>query len=380
MNRAHPEEILFVDIHKRQPGFTLHARFGCGPETVVLFGPSGAGKSMTLRSIAGLVRPDAGRITLRRDTLFDSDKHVDIRPQERRIGYVPQHFALFPHLTIGENIAFGLTRAGDGERRSTVDNLLELMRLRPWKDRYPREVSGGQQQRAALARALAIEPEVLLMDEPFTALEEELRAHLRQELIRIQATYRLPILIVTHNLADAYMLADRVVVFESGHVLQNGPREVVFRNPASPTVARMIGMTNIMPARVERQGKGLAAKWQELALPLPEAGQFQENDEVILGVRPEEIIVVRDKPPWRPPAEEIRIEATLISDAPQGMDHNLRFAPDPQRPNTNIQVRLPHPIFLRLRLAPGDRRTLAIRTRAIHLFNTEGEEQQENAS
>ncbi len=224
---------LEVDLDIQVSGFRVRPKFTAGAEIVVLFGPSGAGKSLTLRTLAGLVRPAAGRIRLNNRVLDDVERGIHLRPQDRRLGYVPQNYALFPHLTVFDNVAYGLRRAPAAERRPRVISLLERMRLENRADWRPGELSGGQQQRAALARALAPSPEILLMDEPLGAVEESLRMELREEVRRIQTQDQIPVVLVTHNLAEAYSLAERLVVIVEGVVRQSGNAS---RSSAAPPV------------------------------------------------------------------------------------------------------------------------------------------------
>ncbi len=202
--------------------FTLDSRFVCEDDCVVLFGPSGSGKSLTLQALAGLLRPDAGRVVVNGRVLFDSARGVDLPARRREVGYVFQDFALFPHLTLAQNVAFGLKRSffgllGRAERR-LVEETLDLFGLLPLKDMPPRRLSGGQKQRAALARALVRRPKLLLLDEPFSALDQPLRARMRQELAAVRARFALPMLLVSHDLADAEAFADALAVYDQGAV------------------------------------------------------------------------------------------------------------------------------------------------------------------
>ncbi len=198
--------MLEVRLYKRFPGFTLDVSFATEAPLVALLGPSGSGKTLTLRAIAGLLAPDAGLVRIDDAVLFDSERGIDLPPQERRVGYVPQHYALFPHLSVQANIGFGLQRAGR-EAKAEIARLIDLMGLNGLERRRPRQLSGGQQQRVALARALAVRPRLLLLDEPFSALDTTARAEMRAHVLAMQQAFQCTVLLVTHDPADAAIAA-----------------------------------------------------------------------------------------------------------------------------------------------------------------------------
>jgi molybdate transport system ATP-binding protein len=220
--------------------FELDVAFRSDAARLVLFGPSGAGKSLTLRAIAGLLRPDGGAIAVDGEQLLDVPSGTDVPCRERRLGYLFQEYALFPHLTVRQNVSFGLRRGWRNPRRgetlAEADRWLDTLDIRPLADRYPDQLSGGQRQRTALARALAGEPRALLLDEPFAALDASLRVRLRDELRELQARLGVPILLITHDEADVAAFADDVVRIEDGRVLAR--REPGGRDTAMKTSAR----------------------------------------------------------------------------------------------------------------------------------------------
>ncbi len=203
--------------------FDLDVAFRSDVERLVLFGPSGAGKTLTLKAIAGLLRPDAGRIAMAGATLFDSACGIDTPARRRDCGYLFQEYALFPHLTVRQNVAFGLAAGWRNPQRdgggTAVDRWLDALELRPFAARYPDQLSGGQRQRTALARALAAAPRALLLDEPFASLDTVLRVRLRAELKELQTRFALPIVLITHDTADVDAFADEVVTLEAGRVV-----------------------------------------------------------------------------------------------------------------------------------------------------------------
>jgi molybdate transport system ATP-binding protein len=286
--------MLEAEIEAAAGSFRLQARLAVERgRTLVLFGPSGSGKSLLLRSLAGIHRPVRGRITLEGRTLLDSVRGIEVPPQARQLGYVPQSYALFPHLTVRENVAFGLRRLPAGEAARRVAALLDTLQLAPLAERRPRQLSGGQQQRVALARALAVEPKVLLLDEPFAALDAPLRRLLRRELQTLRHRFGFAMLFVTHDLADACALGDEIAVLDNGQIVQLGPpREVLYR-PASPAVARLTGMRNVFPARVVAAGEaGLEVATERFTVRTPPY-PFAPGTPVDLYVRPEHVVLIR---------------------------------------------------------------------------------------
>jgi len=240
---------LEVTIEKQLSGFRLAVEFTADGMPLGLLGPSGSGKSMTLRAIAGLETPDRGRIVLHGRVLFDSAHKINVPARARHIGLLFQHYALFPHLTVAGNIAFGLRRLPERERARRVQQQLAAAHLDGLASRYPRSLSGGEQQRVALARALAVEPAGLLLDEPFSALDTHLRNALERQLRETLGSYRGSTLFVSHNIEEAYRVCGQIVVLTRGGVAARGPKEEIFRHPPTLEVARLTGCKNSSRAR-----------------------------------------------------------------------------------------------------------------------------------
>ena len=240
---------LQVQIAKQFPDFALDVSFTAADAPLGILGPSGAGKTILLRSIAGLERPDRGRIELNGRVLFDSGARIRVPARDRRVGLLFQHYALFPHCTVAENIAFGLRHLPAGDRSRRLAELIERTRAQGLEGRYPRELSGGEQQRVALARALSIEPEALLLDEPLSALDTHLRSQVETQLQETFAGYGRPALLVTHNIEEAYRLGDQLLVLAHGRVSAFGAKEEIFRRPPTLEVAQLTGCKNFSRAR-----------------------------------------------------------------------------------------------------------------------------------
>ncbi len=215
---------------RRAREFLLRAAFESADERMVIFGPSGSGKSVTIQAIAGLMRPERGRIALGGRVLFDSACGIDLPARERRVGYLFQDYALFPHLTVADNAGYALRRWPwrlSAEGRERVGAMLELFGLSMLADSLPRDLSGGQRQRVALARALLHEPEVLLLDEPFAAMDLLLRGRMRDELTAIQERFRVPMVVITHDLEDVRTFADTLVIYRHGAVAETLPCKAI---------------------------------------------------------------------------------------------------------------------------------------------------------
>lgn len=237
-------KLLSVSIHKQLESFPLSVALDIGDHPFGILGHSGSGKSMTLRCLAGLATPDSGRIVLNGRILFDSTQEIDLPSYQRRIGIVFQNYALFPHMTVADNITFGLQERPRPDREEAVSRLLSLVQLNGLEHRYPHQLSGGQQQRVALARALAISPDALLLDEPLSALDNYLRSQIEQLLIDVFATYRGAVIFVTHKLEEAYRVCDRLMVLDDGQVLAQGPKADIFEHPGHYQVAKVTECKN----------------------------------------------------------------------------------------------------------------------------------------
>ena len=265
---------LEVTIAKRFDGFTLHADFAAGNTAAAILGASGCGKSMTLRCIAGVVKPDSGRIVLDGRVLFDSEKGIDLPPQQRNVGLLFQNYALFPNMTVEQNILCALKKEKDpAARKAACGSALRAMRLEELAHRLPSELSGGQQQRAALARILAGRPRILMLDEPFSALDSYLREEVEGEVGSLLSNFDGTALLVTHDRDEAYRLCREMIVMDSGEVLRAGTTKEVFADPRRLTAARLTGCKNILPCvRVDEHHVRLTGWERELtvALPVPE--------------------------------------------------------------------------------------------------------------
>lgn len=284
--------IQVANIHKQFGDFValddISLEFPTG-ELVALLGPSGCGKTTLLRIIAGLEKADSGQV------LLDGDDASGTHVRERQVGFVFQHYALFRHMTVFDNVAFGMRmkprreRASEAIIRNKVHELLNLVQLDWLADRFPSQLSGGQRQRIALARALAVEPRVLLLDEPFGALDAKVRKELRRWLRKLHDELHITSIFVTHDQEEALEVADRVVLMDHGKVEQIGTPEEVYRHPATPFVYGFLGSVNLFHGRVE----GESVRVGEDSLPHV-ANDFDHGAEVVAFARPHELDIITD--------------------------------------------------------------------------------------
>ncbi|HML17744.1 MAG TPA: ABC transporter ATP-binding protein [Bryobacteraceae bacterium] len=273
-------------------GFSLDVEFQAASGVTVLFGPSGSGKTLTLDSIAGFARPDEGRILIDDDLLFDGATGVHLPPQARNCGYVFQNYALFPHMTLRENLQFAAERRPRLERYRRVNEMLERFKIADAAGRKPHQVSGGQRQRCSIARALIGAPKVLLLDEPAQGLDAPLRVELYEILRQVRSDFKTPVLLVTHDLDECFELADEMLVVHAGKIIQSGTPKKILDSPASIEVARLLGRFNLIAGEIRTLDPGRKTsrlKIAEFELDGPYFPGRLKGDRVTICVRPEQL-------------------------------------------------------------------------------------------
>ncbi len=364
--------MLEISVQKTVGTFRLDASWSAPEPVVALFGASGAGKSLTLHCIAGLVTPDAGRLQRDDVVLFDHRLGIDLRPQARQIGFVFQGYALFPHLTVEENLRFGLVGWTSAARRRRVAELLETLELGPVAGLKPAQLSGGQQQRVALGRAIAPDPALLLLDEPFSALDQPLRRQVREDLGRLIRRNGQPTVLVSHDLADAFQLADRIVVYDRGRVMQSALRDEIFAAPGSEQVARLLGFRNVSQGSVVAIDEeivtidwaGCPLRAAAPGIPLP---GVSIGSKVTFFVRPEHIRLVRkDRPPPAHPVPNL-FTGSIVDRLDLGPSYAIRFAVDLPGGPVVVEIDVARPVYRLLGLAEDQAWEVDIRPSAVQL-------------
>ena len=361
---------LEVALHQESP-IPLAAEFACAPgELVVLVGPSGSGKSTILRCIAGLHQPRGGRVVCGGMVWQDTAAGVPaLPPQRRSVGLVFQQYALFPHLTAAGNIAKALGHLPRGRRAARVRELLELVHLDGLGARRPAELSGGQQQRVAVARALAREPAVLLLDEPFSAVDQVTRRKLHRELAQLRARVRVPIVLVTHDLEEAAALADRMVVLHNGRTLQSGPPSEVFCRPRSSEVARLVDQRNLFDGEIAEHSSDLGRtllRWNGRLIETPYRPELAIGERICWLIPPASVVLHRRDRPSRGehenPVRGFVGEVVVLNDTAQV---EMRVGENPGQP---LWFSIPAHVAARNRVAPGEPIAVSLLAKDIHVM------------
>jgi len=355
-----------AEAERRFPGGpAVEARFeipGPGFSVTVLFGPSGSGKTTALRLLAGLERADRGTIRVGGETWSDADRRIHRAPQARDLGFLPQAYHLFPHLSVAANLGYGLRALGAGERASRVAELLTLLDLEGLGQRHPDELSGGQQQRVALGRALARRPRLLLLDEPLSALDRPSQLRLRKELRDLLRDLDIPTVLVTHDRAEALQLGDRLVVMDQGRVCQSGDIQQVFDRPTDPAVARILGVETVVLGSVEALSDGMATLAVGPARILA-ADPGSLGRQAFICIRGEDVAVERGGGPGPGTTARNRLPARITALHPEGS--LVRISLDAGFPLESLVTRQ---ACSDLSLAEGDPVCAILKAAAVHLI------------
>jgi molybdate transport system ATP-binding protein len=353
--------MLTVAARKRFGDFTLDASWASDQPIVALVGPSGSGKTLTLQCIAGLIQPDEGRIESSGRVLFDAPARINLRPQLRRVGYVFQGYALFPHMTVRQNVAFGLRSRGSTGADTRIKDILERLDINQLAPKYPSELSGGQQQRVALARALATDPDLLLLDEPLSALDAPLRRELCGQLSQTLREWGTSAILVTHDLSEAYQIADTVVLYERGRTTDAMLKNDLLWNPSSERVARLIGARNILRAPIAGStADSIVLDWRGGRLEASRSPshriETRAGEPLAFFVRPEYVRLIRKN---RPITEALRLtnlfRGEIVGERDEGTTWVLFFRLDrpgaPSQGRYDLEIEIPKLVYERLNIA-----------------------------
>jgi molybdate transport system ATP-binding protein len=360
---------LGVSLRKRlSESFGLEVSFTAPPGMTMLFGASGAGKTTLLECISGLLAPDSGRVLVGDRVLFDSELRVNVPVEQRRVAYVFQTLALFPHMSVEENIAYGLDRLPADQRRAAVDTIVEAFRIGHARHRRPGQISGGERQRAALARALVTDPCVLLLDEPLSALDLATKGAIIQDLRGWNEAHRIPVLYVTHSRDEVFALGEGVLALEQGRVLAEGLPQEVLHAPRQESLAQAAGFENIFDASVAALHEDLGTMTCHIAadahLEAP-LGHVRLGDKVRIGVRAGDILLAKARPeglsarnvlPGRIESltrRDVTVIARMRCGGENGLEMEVHLTPGAQHS---------------LELAPGKDVWLVIKTYSCHLL------------
>ena len=361
--------MLNADFTDSFGGFSMRVTLSLREETGVLFGRSGSGKSMTLRTIAGLRTPKEGVLTLGDRTLFSSEAKINLLPRERHVGLLFQNLALFPHMTALENVAYALPKGREGRERAAL--WLARMRMEGFEDRPPSRLSGGQRQRVALARALAAEPRLLLLDEPFSALDGPLRRSLRRELREIRTQSRIPMLYVTHQIEDLCSLGDRVFVIRDGRTTESFPVDRLWEKGARGEAWSALGWGNLFRGVItgcdgEQGEHGYRFEGDRLSLTL-DGGTHRTGDSLVF-VAPDKIRILYPDIPVDPDLGDNVFSAVVEETTPLGAAMRLYLASEH---GIIWQAEHPSESYQALKLRPGSRVRFAIPPSGIESWGGE---------
>jgi molybdate transport system ATP-binding protein len=378
--------MLRVTARKQFGDFTLDAVWSSDQPVVALVGPSGSGKTLTLQCIAGLITPDSGVIVSAGRTLFDSSEPANLRPQQRRVGYVFQGYALFPHMTVAQNVSYGLrgiqslyrsAERNAGGSDGTKD-IIDRLGLSALTSRYPHELSGGQQQRVALARALATGPDLLLLDEPFSALDAPLRRELSGELSQTLREWGKVAVLVTHDLAEAYQIADMVVLYEHGSTTAAVSKNDLLWHPSSERVARLIGARNILHATIaDSSGDSILLDWRGGQLVAARSPSHplhaRAGDSLAFFVRPEYVRLIRKN---RPVTDGLRqtnlFHGDIVGERDEGTTWMLLFRlarpGSPSQGTFDLEIAIPKLVYERLGISTDRRWDVSIHPGSVQVL------------
>jgi molybdate transport system ATP-binding protein len=363
--------VIEIHVKKDLGNFSLNLSLSLRKDMTVLFGPSGSGKTLTLHTIAGLVVPDSGIIRVNGVVYFDKKGGVNLPIHRRQVGYVFQEPSLFPHMTVFENIAYGISSVPHGEKKERVHHMIERMRLGGLEKKLPHQISGGQKQRTALARALAASPLLLLLDEPFASLDNPVREKLRLDLLRIRKEGRTPMIFVTHDVEEAFVLAEELVVLNEGRVEQTGNKEDIFYRPQTHKVAKFFGVKNIFRGKITE----IHAEEKVMAVWVDEKGfraSIPYREGAVVGnwvsfcIRPEEVMILKEGRPIKKNLQGNIFTGEIVRIVEKGAEHTLFFKQS--QDDYDFEISMSNLAYRSLRVGEGQTVNVAFKWESIWLI------------
>jgi molybdate transport system ATP-binding protein len=369
--------MIEIHVEKNLGNFSLNLSLSLQKSLTVLFGPSGAGKTLTLHTIAGLVEPDSGTIHLNGVVYFDKKRGVNLPIPRRRVGYVFQEPSLFPHMNVFENIAYGISGLSSEERARRVKQMIGKMRLSGLEKNFPHQISGGQKQRVALARALVTSPLLLLLDEPFASLDNPVREELRLDLLRIREEDHVPVVFVTHDVEEAFVLSDQIVVLNDGKVEQIGSKEDIFYRPQTQKVAKFLGVKNIFLGKIteirpEEEEMTVCVEEKGFQASIPYREGLVVGERVFFCIRPEEIMVLKEDRPIKKNLRANIFTGKIVRIVEKGAEHTLFFKQS--RDDYDFEISMPNLAYRSLGIKEGQPVKVAFKWESIWLIPEENEE------
>jgi ABC-type Fe3+/spermidine/putrescine transport system ATPase subunit len=366
--------VASVALETRLRDYMLSLAFEVGNELLAIVGASGSGKSIILRSIAGVYRPDAGKVEIMQQVMFQPALAINVPPSQRGIGYVPQNFALFPHLTVADNIAFPIRRGAHAlvtETDRRVEELLDLLDLTRHRDRFPGDLMPEERVRVALARALVIDPDLLLLDDPFAGLDIGPRRQARAEFAELRRLAGVSTILATGDLDEACEIADRVAIVDRGTLLQLDVPATVLIRPENRRVAHLIGAHNVLLGTVvELSALGVLVDTSVGVLHVAgPTARVDEDDDVDLVIRPDQIRILPESE--QPHADDNVLHGSIVDEVVHGADHALVFQPDGAAEGASLQIVVSDLAYQQLHLAPGTQRSIVLPMHALHVMPAE---------
>jgi molybdate transport system ATP-binding protein len=368
--------MMEIHVEKDLGNFSLNLSLSLKKGLTVLFGPSGAGKTLTLQTIAGLVEPDSGIIHLNGVIYFDKKRGMNLPIHRRRVGYVFQEPSLFPHMSVFENIAYGISSLSSEEKRRRVNHMIDKMRLSGLEKNFPHQISGGQKQRVALARALVTSPLLLLLDEPFASLDHPVREELRLDLMRVREENHVPVVFVTHDVEEAFVLSEEIVVLNSGKVEQVGTKEDIFYRPQTQEVAKFFGVKNIFHAKIvsifpEEEEMRAWVEEKGFQASIPYRKGTKEGEWVRFCIRPEEIMILKENRPIKKNLKANIFTGQIVRIVEKGSEHTLFFKQG--RNDYDFEICISNLAYRSLGIKEGQTVQVAFKWESIWLLPEENE-------